>query len=400
MAMKTIVIALLAAVTLAGCGIIQIKTKKDPDPSPPSTGASTSADPQTPQAAANPQPTSAVEMAMQERTGGPLGIQAKEVMRRHREKQITTCEALAQLRALEQQVPSDIRELYRSTMNLERIPPEGIPGFVRPDQIEAARAATGERRAIIMSGVEMHLRNNTPAQQRGSIVTLAAIDKFRRGTYKRAGSNALAKTGVRTDVPVATLREWLEVFRCLGDFTPGAPGLTGAQIAAIMEDEVTRLEKSRQAQADEEARCKADPKCVEEREIESVLGDLCGYVKERDETESGMKERLKEARKYGVINLSDQNSDLEDKQFLDEMIAKGAEDYRAVTGQKFTRAVCVNREAEMVLSDLCTTSNELKEAASSETKKNLAQYFEETKVEYRRLTGKTFAAAMCKRLAE
>lgn len=115
---------------------------------------------------AAPPATTGGAMIQQEAAGRQLLAQAKEVSRQRATKQITTCETLAKLSAIELQIPPDVRELFRATMNLERIPPEGIRGFVHPDQIEAARASTGEQRKIILAGVEMHLRSNAPAHQR------------------------------------------------------------------------------------------------------------------------------------------------------------------------------------------------------------------------------------------
>ena len=150
----------------------------------------------------------------------------------------------------------------------------------------------------------------------------------------------LAEVGVRSDVPTTVLREWADVFRCLGDYSPSPKSLKAAAIATIMDNEINLLEQRRQAEAAEEARCQADPKCIKQREVDAIAGELCSTLAEINEIEEQLKARLKEGKKYGVINKSDQYEDMEDKRSYEERAAELKRDYKEVAGKSFSRKVC------------------------------------------------------------
>lgn len=350
--------------------------------------------------------------------------EARRLTGSHRAGQVGACETVNQLRAITAKVPDDIRRQYAAALTDEQAASAHFRELQQREETaarfaqQAARSGAAPDEAVVPTSLHQQVALALRLSPSAALPFLSVLDEnemfvagiYRRGAILRGAvlnPEVLRQAGKPTIVAPDSLRSTAAEVRCMQDYRPaGANMLTAAQLADELEKlavkvdgDLARMTANAASQQAVEAQCQADPECLKQRQVEGVLAELCGYVKELDETKAQMRERLAEAGKWGVINVGDQHDDLETKQFLEEMIAKEEENYRAISGKAFKRSVCVQREAEMVLHDLCDTLKEIEKADRPDIKGNLKTYAQELKEEYRQVTGKGFQPGMCKKVS-
>ena len=224
------------------------------------------------------------------------------------------------------------------------IPAEGVPGVVEPAYVAQARNVTGEDLHRLRDRLFRYLRAQLSRTDVEYLEALHACRSFPHRVYRSAQESPAPASPLPTqsspESRIAALRAAAADLDCLGGFQPSPSEPSAAQLAATLRARADQLEAELLAAQAEEASCLADPKCVKQRRLENILGELCSVLAEIDEIEARLKERLKEAKKYGVINKADQYDDMEDKQFYEERAAELKRDYREVAGKNFARKVC------------------------------------------------------------
>ncbi len=202
-----------------------------------------------------------------------------------------TCEALSALLAI-----------YRDDLSDEER--ASVDGLV-----------TAEREAILMGTAQ------TPGGALGQLGR--EIGRIRSNLYIHAtSSNNAAVQNRNPDKADDSAAE----MACLGDY------LDAPKRAEIASANAKRI----RAELEEEAKCRADPKC----RAQWVAEDICRLVEMRKDTVAMIAEEKRYARKVGVLNLSELQMLKEDLQSTDARIGELKIEYKTLNGSAFSSRLC------------------------------------------------------------